>query len=138
MKRYTITVNGIAYDVSVEEKTTFQQPVAAPAPTPIQTPTVSNTVPVSKPAEPATAPKVKEIPTGSLGNIKIESPMPGKILAIKASIGQVVKRGDVIVILEAMKMENEIVAPSDGTVASINVTEGSMIESGVLLATLTE
>jgi len=136
MKRYTITVNGIAYEVSVEEKTTSQQPIAAPAPT--QTQTVTNPVPVSKPAEPATAPKVKEAPTGSLGNIKIESPMPGKILAIKASVGQVVKRRDVIVILEAMKMENEIVAPSDGTVASINVSEGSMIESGVLLASLTE
>jgi len=135
MKRYTITVNGIAYDVSVEEKTTFQQPVAAPAPTPIQTPTVSNTVPVSKPAEPATAPKVKETLTGSLGNIKIERNIN---LTSLNKLGQVVKRGDVIVILEAMKMENEIVAPSDGTVASINVTEGSMIESGVLLATLTE
>lgn len=138
MKRYTITVNGIAYEVSVEEKTTSQQPMAASAPAPIQTQTVTNPVPVSKPAEPAIAPKVKEAPAGTLGNVKIESPMPGKILAIKASVGQVVKRGDVIIILEAMKMENEIVAPSDGTVASINVTEGSMIESGVLLATLTE
>ena len=134
MKRYTITVNGIAYEVTVEEKLTSEQPMAAP--TPVKTPTVSNTV--SKPAAPVSIPKAKETSSGSLGNIKIESPMPGKILAVKAAIGQTVKRGDVIVVLEAMKMENEIVAPSDGRVASINVSEGSMIESGVLLATLTE
>ncbi|WP_313132172.1 biotin/lipoyl-containing protein [Anaerocolumna sp.] len=136
MKRYTITVNGIAYEVSVEEKLTSEQPMAAPVP--VQTSNVSNHAPVPKPAAPVSTPKVKETSAGSAGNVKIESPMPGKILAIKASIGQVVKRGDVILILEAMKMENEIVAPSDGKVASINVTEGSMIESGVLLATLTE
>lgn len=132
MKRYTITVNGIAYEVAVEEKLTSEQPM----PTPVQTSTVSSPVPTSKPATPT--PKMKEISAGSLGNIKIESPMPGKILAIKALIGQAVKKGDVILVLEAMKMENEIVAPSDGTVTSINVTEGSMIESGILLASLTE
>jgi biotin carboxyl carrier protein len=136
MKRYTITVNGIAYEVSVEEKLTSEQPMAVS--TPVPTPTVSNPAPIPKPAAPVSTPKAKETSAGSVGNVKIESPMPGKILAIKASIGQVVKRGDVIVILEAMKMENEIVAPSDGKVTSINVTEGSMIESGVLLATLTE
>jgi biotin carboxyl carrier protein len=136
MKRYTITVNGIAYEVSVEEKLTSEQPMVAT--TSVQTPTASNPAPVPKPAAPVQAPKVKEPAVGSLGNVKIESPMPGKILAIKASTGQVVKKGDVILILEAMKMENEIVAPADGTVSSINVTEGSMIESGILLATLTE
>lgn len=62
--------------------------------------------------------------------------MPGKILSIKASAGQAVKKGEVLLILEAMKMENEVVAPQDGTVASINVAEGAMVESGDVLATL--
>jgi len=62
--------------------------------------------------------------------------MPGKILGVKASQGQAVKRGDVLILLEAMKMENEIVAPSDGTVASINVATGDSVEAGATLATL--
>ncbi len=62
--------------------------------------------------------------------------MPGKILSLKANVGQAVKKGDVILILEAMKMENEIVAPEDGTVASINVSAGQSVEAGDLLATL--
>ena len=62
--------------------------------------------------------------------------MPGKILGIKANVGQAVKRGEVVIILEAMKMENEIVAPSDGTVASINVAVGDSVESGATLITM--
>jgi biotin carboxyl carrier protein len=62
--------------------------------------------------------------------------MPGKIVSVKASIGQTLKKGEVILILEAMKMENEIVSPQDGTLASINVTAGQAVEAGVLLATL--
>ena len=66
----------------------------------------------------------------------MNSPMPGKILSLKASVGQKVKKGDVILILEAMKMENEVVATDDGTIASINVTAGQSVEAGDLLATL--
>jgi glutaconyl-CoA/methylmalonyl-CoA decarboxylase subunit gamma len=131
MKNYTITVNGIAYEVSVEENTGMgvQQaapvaPVAAPkAPAPAA-------APKAEPAKPAPA------ASGSEGSIKVESPMPGKILSIKANAGQQVKKGDVILVLEAMKMENEIVSSEDGTIASINVSVGEMVESGSLLATI--
>lgn len=140
MKTYTVTVNGIAYDVTVEETTGRPARTAAPvyaAPSPV----AATTAPVATPQ--ATAPAVPEQETaptavtgGSNGKTPVASPMPGKILAVKASIGQSVKRGDVILILEAMKMENEIVAPEAGTVASINVSVGDTVESGTLLATL--
>ncbi|NLL00777.1 MAG: acetyl-CoA carboxylase biotin carboxyl carrier protein subunit, partial [Clostridiales bacterium] len=74
--------------------------------------------------------------SGTVGNIKVSSPMPGKILSLKAAVGQSVKKGEVILILEAMKMENEIVATDDGTIASINVTAGQSVEAGDLLATI--
>lgn len=131
MKYYTITVNGNTYEVTVEENTGVSSaaPVAAPAPAAAPAPTPA---PAPK-AAPAPAPKAA---TGAQGNIKVSSPMPGKILSIKANVGQTVKRGDVILILEAMKMENEIVAPENGTVASINVNAGDSVEAGDLLATL--
>ena len=106
MKNYTITVNGNVYEVTVEEGFTG----AASAP---------------KAAAPAAA-----------GSVAVTAPMPGKILGVKASAGQAVKRGQVLLILEAMKMENEIVAPQDGTVASINVAVGDSVEPGATLATL--
>ncbi len=130
MKNYTITVNGTAYDVTVEEGTGSSVQAAAPvAKAPVAAPKAA------APAAP-TAPAPKATPSGAQGSKKISSPMPGKILAIKASVGQAVKRGDVILILEAMKMENEIVASEEGTVAGINVSTGDMVESGSLLATL--
>lgn len=123
MKNYRITVNGVAYDVAVEELGAGAVPAAAPAPA----------APVAAPAAPAPAAPVA---SGAAGSVKIESPMPGKILAIKANVGQAVKKGDVVMILEAMKMENEITAPEDGTVASINVAVGDSVESGDTLASL--
>ena len=117
MKKYTITVNGVAYDVTVEEGGSV-----ASAP---------NAVPAAPAAAPAPA-----APAGAQGSVKVESPMPGKILAVKKNVGDAVKSGDVILVLEAMKMENEIVAPQDGTVASINVSVGDSVESGATLATL--
>lgn len=122
MKNYRITVNGTAYDVAVEELgagTTPATPVAAP---------------VAAPS--AQAPAAAPAASGAAGSIKVAAPMPGKILAIKANNGQAVKKGEVIMILEAMKMENEITAPEDGTVASINVGVGDSVESGDTLATL--
>lgn len=107
MKNYRITVNGTAYDVAVEELGAG----AAPAPV--------------APAAPAAA-----------GSIEVAAPMPGKILNVKAGVGTAVKKGDVILILEAMKMENDVVAPEDGTVASINVSAGDAVEAGDVLATL--
>ena len=75
-------------------------------------------------------------PAGAAGAVAVTAPMPGKILGVKASAGQAVKRGQVLLILEAMKMENEIVAPQDGTVATINVAVGDSVEPGATLATL--
>lgn len=125
MKNYTITVNGTVYDVTVEEKAAG----AAPAQAPVAAPTAA-------PAPAPAAPAPKAAPSGSAGSIEVTSPMPGKILGVKASVGQEVKKGDVILLLEAMKMENEVVAPQDGKVASINVGSGDMVESGDVLATL--
>ncbi len=125
MKNYTITVNGNVYNVTVEENGIGGAPVvsapAAPAPA------------VPAPAAPAPA---SAAPAGAQGGVKVEAPMTGKILGIKASAGQAVKKGDVLVVLEAMKMENDIVAPQDGTVASINCNVGDQVESGAILATL--
>ncbi|MCM1286379.1 MAG: biotin/lipoyl-binding protein [Acetobacter sp.] len=122
MKNYTITVNGTPYSVTVEEGTS-SAPVAASAaavaaPTPAQAP--------------APAPKT----TGSAGSVKIEAPMPGNILDVKTTVGASVTSGQVLCILEAMKMENDIVASQDGTVASINVSKGDSVEAGQVIITL--
>ena len=124
MKNYRITVNGTAYDVAVEELGAGAAPAAAPAP-------------VAKAAAPApaAAPAVPA-PAASAGSITVSAPMPGKILNVKANVGASVKKGDVILVLEAMKMENDVVAPEDGTVASINVAAGDAVEAGDVLATM--
>ena len=121
MKSYTITVNGNVYDVTVEENGAVSAPAAAPRR-------------AAAPA-PAAAPKAAA-PAGAQGSVAVNAPMPGKILSVKASAGQAVKKGDVIMILEAMKMENEVVAPQDGTIASINVAAGDSVEAGAVLASL--
>lgn len=120
MKSYTITVNGNVYDVTVEENGAG---AAAPAPAAAAAP--------AAPKAPA-----KKASSGSAGSIKVNAPMPGKILAVKAEAGQAMKKGDVVCILEAMKMENEVVAPEDGTIASIDVAAGDSVEAGTVLATL--
>lgn len=124
MKNYTITVNGTPYNVTVEEGTSSAAPVAsAPAP-----------APAAAPAHQA-APKAAPAPAPA-GSVKVDAPMPGNILDVKVSNGTAVKAGQVLVILEAMKMENEIVAPQDGTVASINVNKGDTVEAGQTIVTL--
>lgn len=120
MKNYRITVNGVAYDVAVEE---MGEGAAASTPAPAAAP---------KPAAPKAAPAA----AAGAGAIKINSPMPGNILSVKASAGQAVKKGDVLMILEAMKMENEICAPQDGTIASVQVSAGDSVESGDVLVTM--
>ena len=115
MKYYNITVNGVAYSVSVEETAAGAAPVAA-----------APAAPKAAPA-PAAAPKAA---AGAAGAVAVKAPMPGNILDVK------VKAGDVLVILEAMKMENEIVAPQDGTVASINVNKGDTVNSGDVLVSM--
>lgn len=124
MKNYTITVNGTPYNVTVEEGTSSAAPVAsAPAPAPAAAPA------------PQAAPKAAPAPA-TAGSVKVDAPMPGNILDVKVSNGTAVKAGQVLVILEAMKMENEIVAPQDGTVASINVNKGDTVEAGQTIVTL--
>lgn len=121
MKNYTITVNGNVYDVTVEEGASNGAP-AAP----------KTAAPAPKAAPKAAAPKA----SGTAGSVKINAPMPGKIVAVKANVGDKVTKGQVVFVLEAMKMENDIVAPQDGTVASINASVGSSVESGETLGTL--
>jgi len=122
MKSYTITVNGNVYDVTVEENGSVAAPVAAPR---------RAAAPVAAPAAPKAA-----APAGGAGSVKIEAGAAGKVFKVEAQAGQAVKRGDAIVILEVMKMETPVVAPQDGTVASINVNVGDMVEAGALLATM--
>ena len=109
MKKYKVNVNGTAYEVEIEEITGA---AAAPAVTP-----------AAAPAAPA-------------GGESISSPMPGNILDVRVSVGQSVKKGDVLMILEAMKMENEIMCPCDGKVTAVNVTKGTTVESGTLLCVI--
>lgn len=127
MKNYTITVNGTPYNVTVEEGAS-SAPVAAPVAAPAATPAPA--------AAPAPAPAPKAAAPAAAGSVGVEAPMPGNIIDIKVSNGAAVKAGDVLIVLEAMKMENDIVAPQDGTVASINVSKGDSVESGAVLVTL--
>ncbi len=139
MKKFLIKVNGNQYDVEVEEvrdgSVPVYTPVAAPvvsAPAPAAP--VAAQAPAAAPAAPAA--EQKPVSSGAEGSVKVTAPMPGTILKVVAKPGDPVKRGTVLVILEAMKMENEIVAPSDGVVASINVTRGASVNAGDLLASL--
>ena len=117
MKSYTITVNGTAYEVTVEETGSVSAPAAAPKAAPK--------------AAPAAAPKAAA-PAAGAGAVKV----PGKVVKVAASVGQAVKAGDSVVILESMKMEIPVVAPQDGTIASIDVAEGASVENGDTLATM--
>jgi biotin carboxyl carrier protein len=122
MKNYTITVNGNVYDVVVEEGTGSG---AAPA--------------AAHKAAPKAAPKAaapKPAASAGAGSIKIEAGAAGKVFKLEASVGQAVKKGDAVVIIEAMKMEIPVVAPQDGTVASIDVAVGDSVDAGATLATM--
>ena len=112
MKKYRVNVNGTQYDITLEvlEGEAAAAPKAAPAP-------------VAPKAAPA-------------GGQSVAAPMPGTILSVNVKPGQAVKKGDVLIMLEAMKMENEIMAPADGTVGAVNVTKGQSVQSGDVLLTL--
>ena len=123
MKKFNITVNGTAYEVEVEEVRAggAAAPAAAPraaAPAP---------APAAAPAAPAAAPAAPTKTAGA-GEQSVDAPMPGKIIEVKVSVGQAVKAGDTLLILEAMKMQNEIAAPADGTVKAINVSAGQSVK----------
>ena len=122
MKSYTITVNGNVYDVTVEENVGGAAP-AAP---------VRKAAPVAAPKAAPAAPKA----AGAAGGIKFTAGAAGKVFKIEASVGQKVSKGDAVIIIEAMKMEIPVVAPEDGTVASIDVAVGDAVEAGGVLATL--
>ena len=137
MKNYTITVNGTVYDVVVEEG-------ASGAPAAAKAPAAPKAAPK---AAPAAAPKAAPVAApaasaasapaaGGAGNVKIEAGAAGKVFSIDKKVGDAVKRGDAILVLEVMKMETPVVAPEDGTVASIDVTVGQSVESGAVLATM--
>ena len=116
MKTYTVTVNGVSYEVTVEEKgasssVNVPSPEKAPAPA----------------ASPAAAPQ---------GAVTVKAPMPGTIVKLLKQTGDAVKSGDVLCVLEAMKMENDIVAPQDGTIASVHVTKGASVKSDEILFSL--
>ena len=116
MKAYKVNVNGNVYEITLEviDKADIKTPAApAPAAAPVQA------------AAPAPA-----------GAQTIKAPMPGTILKVNVSNGQAVKKGDVLMILEAMKMENEILAPNDGTVSSVGVAQGASVEAGTVLCSL--
>ena len=112
MKKYRVNVNGTAYEVEIEEMT--GTPAAAPV------------------AAPAAAPA----PVASGAGESINAPMPGNILSVNVAAGDTVKKGQVLMVLEAMKMENEIMAPRDGKVTAVAVAKGAAVESGALLCTI--
>ena len=109
MKNYTITVNGVAYSVTVEETAAGAAPVAAAAPAPA---------------------------AGAAGGIEVTAQVPGKVFKVVKNVGDSVDAGETVIILESMKMEIPVVAPEDGTIAGFNVAAGDAVESGDLLATM--
>ena len=124
MKKYNITVNGNTYEVFVEEADG-----AYTAPAPVAAAPTAAPAPAAKPA----APKAAAAPAGAT---KVTAPMPGTILQIKVSQGQSVKKGDVICVLEAMKMENDIMSPADSVVATVDAAKGASVATDAVLVTL--
>ncbi|MEA5059307.1 MAG: biotin/lipoyl-containing protein [Candidatus Pelethousia sp.] len=117
MRKFIVNVNGSSYEVEVEEIAAGAAPVAAPVAAPAA-------APVAAPAAAAAGPE------------SVESPLPGNIMDVRVQVGDVVKSGDVLAVLEAMKMENEIMAPRDGKVVAVNIAKGATVNSGDVLVVL--
>ena len=137
MRKFNITVNGKSYEVDVEEiggAVTAPRPAAAPAPraaAPAAAPAPAPAAPQAAPVAPAApAAPAAAVPTGGT---QVTSPMPGTILDIRVKVGDTIQYGDVLLILEAMKMENEIMSPQTGTIVAVNTTKGASVNSGELL-----
>lgn len=121
MKKYKITVNGKSYDVTVEEMNGVK---SAPTPTVTNAPAAVPVAPIQpEPAQTAAS-------VSGEASVTVKSPMPGTVMSFKVNVGQQVKRGDVLLLLEAMKMENEIVAPQDGTVIALRVSASAAVNTG--------
>lgn len=138
--KYVVTLNGRDYEVEVNETeaviTNVAQtaaPVAPAAPVAVAAP-VAAPAPAAAPAEEAPAAPAPVAVAGD--GVKVTAPMPGNILAVNVTVGQAVKKGEVMIILEAMKMENEIVAPEDGTVKQILVQKGVTVDTDAVLAVI--
>lgn len=127
MKRYHVTVNGVTYDVTVEEANGAAAPAAVSAPAPAAS---------AAPAAPANKPAPAPAATAGNARISVSAPMPGNILSVNVKPGDKVEKGAILCILEAMKMENEILAPEAGVVASVTVAKGAAVQSGDVLVTL--
>ena len=138
MKNYKITVNGQSYDVTVEELGGAGAPAGAQQRSSALPTAAAKSAAEAPAAQAAAAPGQSKAGAAQIkaGAVQIKAPMPGTLLAFKVAKGQAVKRGDVLLILEAMKMENEIVAPSNGTVAALHVAEGASVSTGDLLIEL--
>ncbi len=131
MKRFNVTVNGVVYDVVVEEvggvTTAPVAPVQSVAPAaPVQT---AAPAPAPAPAQPAA-------PAGAAGAVEVKAPLQGTIMKVMAKPGDVVKKGTPVCVIEALKMENDVVAPQDGTIASVNVKSGDSVKTDEVLLTM--
>ena len=122
MRKFNVTVNGVVYEVEVEE---VSGAASAPA-----------AAPVAAPAAPAAAPKAAPAAAGKAGAVAIKAPMPGTLIKVNVKVGDSVKKGDVLCVLEAMKMENDIMAPQDGVVASVEANQGASVATDAVVVTL--
>ncbi|HJA69479.1 MAG TPA: biotin/lipoyl-binding protein [Firmicutes bacterium] len=147
MRKFIVQVNGVQYDVEIEEIGGAQAAPAAPIPAAAPAATAPAPAAAAAPAQAAAAPAAPAAPAqsapaaapaqsaagGVMGGETINAPLPGTVLDIKVSAGQNVKKGDILFVLEAMKMENEILAAHDGVIASVNVEKGAAVNSGDVL-----
>ena len=128
MKKYNVTVNGVTYEVLVEEADSASAAAPAPSPAPAAA--------LKAPAAPKAPSAPKAAPSAAQGGIKVTAPMPGTILKMNVKVGDTVKANDLVCVLEAMKMENEIFAKEGGVVKTVDAPQGSSVNSGDTIITL--